>query len=197
MKSFVILLLILFSGYNCVYAQERWISNIELDFVFPNKKDYFYNDGDNKINDVELSNQGFLLKSFGIHGDYNYLLLKKLSIGALGGFQTLSDPDYVMLKLGGILRYYFVDPDNVYIYLQDAHNFSLNKEKFKSGNNLRLGLGFPFLKRESFNLNANIFYEQNYFKLDGATPLLGLPVNDEIPRSLTVKSLGISLGVNF
>ncbi|QDH80976.1 hypothetical protein FKX85_18770 [Echinicola soli] len=192
MKLFIISILIFCSG--CTYAQDRWISNIELDLVFPNKKHYLYFDG-RKNYDVELKDHGFLLKSFGVHGDYNYLLFKKLSIGVLGGFQTLSDPDYVMLKLGGILRYYFVDPNNVYVYLQDAHNFTLDKDKFKSGNNFRLGLGFPFLKRDRFNLNANIFFEQNYFKLDGTKPLLGYANED--PTRLSVKSYGISFGVKF
>ena len=84
---------------------------------------------------------------------------------------------------------------NVYIYLQDANNFTLNKEKFKSGNNLRLGLGFPIKKRGNFDIVGNLFFEQNYFKLDGSKPLLNL--TDEIPRSLTVKSFGVSLGLKF
>ncbi|UCS91666.1 hypothetical protein KZP23_12995 [Echinicola marina] len=54
MKIFVITLLLMCSAYTCTYAQGKWISNVELDFVFPNKKDFFYNDSDNKINDVEL-----------------------------------------------------------------------------------------------------------------------------------------------
>ena len=178
-----------------IYSQEKWVASIELDFIFPNKKDYFYNDSENKIFDTEIEDSGFLLNSFGLQGNYNYFLFKKLSIGILGGFQVQSKLDYSMLKLGGILRYYFVDRENVFIYLQDANNFTLNKEKFKSGNNFRLGLGVPFIKRSNFNIIGNLFFEQNYFRLDGSEPLLGLL--DERPRSLTVKSYGISLGVKF
>ncbi|GGZ38535.1 hypothetical protein GCM10007049_34610 [Echinicola pacifica] len=68
-------------------------------------------------------------------------------------------------------------------------------DKFNSGNNLRLGLGFPFLKRDAFNLNANIFFEQNYFDLEGSIPLLGY--TNERPNRLLVKSYGISFGVKF
>lgn len=193
MKQFFIILFLLIYGLG--YSQNKWETSLELDFVFPNKKDYFYNDSNNKIIDAELKNDGFLLSSFGIQGNYNYYLFKKLSIGVLGGFQTQSKPDYSMLKLGGILRYHFVDIDSVYIYIQDANNFTLNKSRFKSGNNLRLGLGFPFIKKEGFNITGNLFFEQNYFKLDNAEPLLNL--TDERPRSLTVKSFGISLGLKF
>ena len=193
MKQFFVILYILICGLG--YSQNRWETSVELDFVFPNKKDYFYNDSNNKIIDTELRDDGFLLSSFGIQGNYNYYLFKKLSIGVLAGFQTQSDPDFSLIKLGGILRYHFVDRNNVYIYLQDANNFTLNKDQFKSGNNLRLGLGFPFIKKERFNMVGNLFFEQNYFKLDNAEPLLNLI--DERPRSLTVKSFGISLGIKF
>jgi hypothetical protein len=193
MRQFFIIVFIFTYAFG--FTQSKWETSVELDFVFPNKKNYFYNDENNRIIDTEIKDDGFLLNSFGIQGNYNYLLFKKLSIGILGGLQTLSKPSLLMLKLGGILKYYFVDRDNVYIYLQDANNFTLNKEKFKSGNNLRLGLGFPFIKRDNFDIIGNLFFEQNYFKLDGSEPLLGSV--SERPRSLTVKSIGISLGVKF
>ncbi len=136
-----------------------------------------------------------MLSSFGLQGNYNYFLFKKLSLGILGGFQTETQQNFTMFKLGGILRYYFVDRDNVYVYLQNANNFSLDTNRFKSGNNLRLGLGLPIMKRELYSLTSNLFFEQNYFKLDNAKPLLGF--SGERPRSLTVQSIGVSLGVKF
>ena len=186
---------ILIFCFVCVHSQSKWETSIELDFIFPNKKDYFYNDSSNRIKEAEIKDDGFLLNSFGIQASYNYFLFKKMSIGIVGGMQTKSNPKLSLIKLGGILRFYFVDRDNVYIYLQDANNFTLNKEKFKSGNNLRLRLGFPIKKRGNFDIVGNLFFEQNYFKLDGSKPLLNL--TDEIPRSLTVKSFGVSLGLKF
>lgn len=176
-------------------SQDKWYHLAEIDMISPNTKDYFYNDNNNKIIETELQSDGFLLNSFGIQYSYNYFVFSKISIGVLGGFESQSKPNYSMLKLGGILKYFFVNEDNVYLYLQDANNFTLNKDNFKSGNNLRLGLGFPFLKKENFNLNGNLFFEQNYFKLDGANSILNLP--NEKPRSLTVKSFGISVGAQF
>lgn len=193
MKHFLIIAFVF--TYGLSFSQNKWVTSLELDFVFPNKKDYFYNDSNNKIIDTELKDDGFLLNSFGLQGSYNYLIFKKLSIGVIGGFQTQSKPDFSMIKLGGVLKYYFVDRDNVFVYLQDANNFTLDKEKFKSGNNLRLGLGFPFIKKNAFDIVGNLFFEQNYFKLDGSEPLLG--GLNERPRSLTVKSFGVSLGVKF
>ena len=193
MKHFLFLIFSLV--FTLGYSQSKWDTSIELDFVFPNQKDYFYNDSDNRIFNTDLNDSGFLLSSFGLQGNYNYYLFRKLSVGVLGGIQTETKQNFTMLKLGGILRYYFVDRDNVYIYLQNANNFSLNTDKFKSGNNLRLGLGLPFIRRESFSITSNLFFEQNYFKLDNAEPLLGF--SSERPRSLTVQSIGISLGIKF
>ncbi|WP_242205791.1 hypothetical protein [Aestuariivivens insulae] len=177
------------------FAQSKWGTSFEMDFVFPNKKDYFYNDDKNKIIEKELKEDGFLLNSFGFQGSRNYFLFKKLSIGLIGGFQTQSKPNFSMIKLGGVLKYFFVDRNNVYIYLQEVNNFTLNKKRFRNGNNLRLGLGIPFIKKDNFNIIGNLFFEQNYFKLDGSKPLLG--GSNERPRSLTVKSFGASLGVKF
>lgn len=174
-------------------SEAKWYSLAELDFVFPNNKVYFYNDLNNRILDTELAVDGFLLNSFGLQYSYNYLLFSKFSIGVVTGFQTHTEPNLFLIKLGGIIKYHFVDKNNIFVYLQDANNFSLDKDKFKSGNNFRLGMGFPVLKKEGFNLNTNLFFEQNYFKLDGTTPLL----SDERPRSLTLKSLGVSVGIKF
>jgi hypothetical protein len=194
MKNLILIIFFIFLA-NMSYSQEKWYHSAEIDLISPNKKEYFYNDSNNKIIDVNLETEGLLLNSFGIQYSYNYLLFSKMSIGIVGGFQNQSKPDYTMVKLGGVIRYFFVDKNDVYVYLQNANNFTLNKDKFKSGNNLRLGLGFPFLKREKFNINGNLFFEQNYFKLDKTNPILNL--SSEKPRSLTVKSFGISIGIKF
>lgn len=194
MRNYIISVLLLLFAING-FSQSRWYTSTNLDFVFPNTKDYFYNDSNNRIIEDELTTDGFLLNSFGVQGDYNYMLFNKLSLGVVAGFQMQTEPNFEMIKLGAVLRYFFIDKDNVYVYLQDSKNFSLNKNEFNSGNNFRIGMGFPILKREKYNILINLFWEQNYFKLDGAGPLLNQ--QDEIPRSLTVKSYGISFGVKF
>jgi len=197
-KNFVISILILSGFFGFSQNKEtakKWYSTVEIDLVFPNQKTYFYNDSNNTMIFTDLGVNGFLLDSYGVQYSYNYLLFSKLSFGAVAGFQTQTKPTYTMFKLGFNLKYFFVDSNNIYVYLQDANNFSTNKSNFKSGNNFRFGLGFPFLKRVKYNLNLNLFFEQNYFKLDGSKPLLSLA--DEIPRTLTLHSFGISFGVRF
>lgn len=194
MRNYIISVLLLLFAING-FSQSRWYTSTTFDFVFPNAKDYFYNDSNNRIIEDELTTDGFLLNSFGVQGDYNYMLFNKLSLGVVAGFQMQTEPNFEMIKLGGILRYFFIDKDNVYVYLQDSKNFSLNKNEFNSGNNFRIGLGLPIVKREKYNILINLFWEQNYFNLDGADPLLNQP--GEIPRSLTVKAYGISFGVKF
>jgi len=196
MKKIILLIIALFS-LTTGYSQSNWYYTSEFDFVFPGNKNYDYSIKDNihAGGDTELVVDGFLLTSFGVQADYNYMLFDKLSIGVLTGFQMQTEPDFEMIKLGAVLRYFFVDKNNVYVYLQDANNFSLNKNDFYNGNNFRVGIGFPIIKRNKYNILLNLFWEQNFFKLDNANPLLELP--NEIPKTLSVKSVGLSFGVQF
>lgn len=193
-KALLFILPLVF-GINSMFAQSKWSKSAQVDLVFPGKSEYFYKNSENVFYDEDYEYDGFLLRSFGLQLDVNYFLFKKLSIGALGGFQTQLKPNYSFLKLGGVLKYYFVNKDEVYVYLLDANNFSLNSDKFNKGNNFRLGLGVPFSQKKSYNMVVHLFFEQNVFRLDGSKPLLGVP--NEIPKSLTVKSFGVSFGVNF
>ncbi|TVZ26380.1 hypothetical protein JM83_1337 [Gillisia sp. Hel_I_86] len=168
---------------------DRWYSTAELELMIPTKARYDYSI-DNIGSDVEINSKIAL----GAQYTLNYLLFKKFSVGALAGYEQQFKPDFSMLRLGGIIKFFFVDPDNVYIYLQEAGNISLDKSNFKSGNNIRIGLGFPILKRESFNINTNVFLEQNYLDLKGADALL---FETEEPADIYLNSIGISLGVQF
>lgn len=178
-----------------VLSQEKWYKNSQIDFVSINKMVYFYNKSDNSINDEIIEPKGFLVKSYGIQFDYNYLLLKRLSIGAVSGFEFQKDPNFSMFKVGAVIRYFLVDDDNAYLFIQDSNNFSLIKEKFTNGNNFRLGLGIPLLKSSDININGNLYFQQNYFKLNRSFKIIGY--SDEIARELTVKSYGISFGIKF
>ncbi|MBZ9632488.1 hypothetical protein LB465_17030 [Salegentibacter sp. LM13S] len=188
--TLTILIFICFSsfGQENKDSSSKWYSTAEFDVIPPYEVRYGYGI-ENRGNRVNLEEN----LSLGAQYTYNYLLFKKLSIGAVGGFQLRSRPNYFIPKLGGVIRYFFVDSNNVYIYLHDAVNFSLDKSRFEYGNNFRFGLGFPLLKRPGFNINANAFFEQNYLHLDGSDPIL----NDEDPGNLFYKSVGFSLGVKF
>lgn len=171
------------------YSQDKWFSTIELDFVVPStiEYNYFFNHAGTEINlDAKTS--------FALLYSMNYQLFNKFSIGLLTGIQQQSGAKFFMYKLGSKLNYYFVDSENVYTYLQYAHNFTVNKDKFNNGDNLRIGIGFPVMKRDAFNLNLNIFYDINAFNLSGSKPLI---FGNETPESIYFRSYGLSLGVKF
>lgn len=120
---------------------------------------------------------------------------KKLSIGALGGIQSIANPDLFMLKLGGVLKFYFVDRDNVYMYLQGTPLISLNKDQFKNGFSGRIGLGFPAYRNKRFNATVNIFAEHIDLNMRGAKSIL--EGGFDTPLDLTLSTWGISLGAQF
>ncbi len=172
----------------------KWYSTAEIEFIFPYKYHYSYFVG-NKIIFNNFDNI-FSLKSFGAQYTYNYTFFSKLSVGALAGIQTLSEPsNFFMIKVGGILKYFFAGRDNIFIYTQMAHVFSTNKSQFKKGGNGRLGIGLPILKRDGFNITTNVFVEHNSLDLDGAKPIYG--IEDEVPSRVVSNSFGISFGVQF
>ena len=193
MNKKVFLILILLAGPFAVQAQEdivkKWYSTAEMDFVFPYKVRYGYGI-ENRGHRVNLEEN----LSFGALYSINYNLFKNLSVGAVGGAQAYFSPNFTMVKIGGVIRYFFVDPNNVYVYIQDAVNLSLDKSRFEYGNNFRIGLGFPIFKMESFNINTNLFFEQNYLSLEGSEALL---FSTEDPGNIYFKSIGLSLGVKF
>jgi hypothetical protein len=177
--------------------ENNWYSTFDAEFIFAYKYRYSYHIEDSYVTIIdENSLSGFLLNSFGAQYTYNYTFFSKLSIGALAAVQSLSKPSTIfMIKAGGILKFFFVNRDNVYIYTQLAHVFSLDKSQFTKGGNGRLGLGMPIYRTSKLNVNINIFAEHTSLKLDDADPIYG--IEDEVPLSLTIRSFGISFGIQF
>jgi hypothetical protein len=197
MKKTVIALAIFIycSGYSQDKKPNKWYSTADLEFIVPHKLEYDYSTFSTDYNAYvgTSSNIKGFGTSFGLSYSINYQIFYKLSFGIVTGLQNQRNPDYGMYKLGARLRYFFVDSNNVYVYLEDSNIFSLNKNQFKSGNNTRLGIGFPVLKRQKINLNINVFGEQNFLRLQGSKPLF----TDEKPKTSVFKSYGISLGIKF
>lgn len=189
MKNLSLIILIVFN-FCLVHAQEKWMATAQVDFIFPHTRDYSYNN-----TEIELESSGFLLNSFGIQGDYNYFVFKKLSLGVVGGFQTQTKPSYSTLKCGGVLRYFFTDQESGFLYLQAVNNFSLNRDQFKTGGSARAGIGFPIVQKDDYQLNLHLLTEVTLLQLDGTKPLLGL--DNENPKYLTMRSLGLSVGIVF
>lgn len=174
---------------------KKWYSTADVEFINPNKLEYNYSSYDPNFNAFvgqtdEIGGHGV---SYGFLCSTNYYLFKKLSIGVITGFQIHNSPDFNICKLGGVVKYFFVDNNNVYTYIDLSNNFSLNKNQLKNGANFRLGIGFPVVKRENFNLNFNVFWEQNFLRMEGAEPLF----DNEKPGTAIFKSYGISLGVKL
>ena len=191
-----LLILLLICNLTSYSQEKKWYSSSEIDFIFDNEFTYLYHNGSLRYNSFTWEPDGFLLNTYAIQYDYNYLIFSKLSVGAVGGFEFQKDPNnYPMLKLGAVMRYFFVDDDNVYSYIQVLNSFTVDKEKFKNGVNARIGLGYPVLKEDSYNVKMNLFLQQNHFNLSGAKPIFN--IENEHPSYLKVHSFGISFGVQF
>lgn len=131
-----------------------WFSTGELEFIVSSDVEYNYGSLDSNGNLVSGNSMKINEKvAYGALYSINYPILNKLTLGVVGGFQHQIQPKITSLKTGGILRYHFVDYDNVNIYTMIAYNISL-KDYIKSGMaNLRFGLSFPIKKLDFLNIN--------------------------------------------
>ncbi len=194
MKAILFTLLIIITLSSS--AQKTGYFEINLDLSAPQSKDYFYNQSDNSINNIQINEQGWLLNNYGINLSYNLLILKRLSIGTLSGFYSDTKQNFSHIRLGGLVRYFYVNNHEHNINIKLGENFSLDKAKFNSGVNSKIALGFSLFKvKNQKPIMLDIFWEQNYYELEGANKLLNL--SDETPRTLTVHSYGLSLGILF
>ena len=173
---------------------KRWFSNVEVEFGVNNEVRYDYSLYDNygKLlggSSADLDNK----VSYGILYNINYPILNKLTIGAVGGFQYQVQQKISALKIGGILRYHFVNYESVNINLMTAYNIALSDNIDSEMANVRLGLQFPVARTDDFNLNLNVFGDYNYY-------IFNEPILDETnerPSNILFRSYGISLGIQF
>lgn len=172
---------------------KRWFSNVEIEFGVSSEVRYDYALFDKNGNllggrSTELNNKA----SYGILYSINYPIFNKLSIGAVGGFQHQVQQNITALKLGGILRYHFINYESVNINLMTAYNVALN-DNLESGANVRLGLQFPITKTDDFNLNLNVFGDYNYYTYNTSS----IKESKERPSNILFRSFGLSLGIQF
>lgn len=196
MKKLVVTIILL-SSFISTFSQSRWFSNTDCSLVFPNEMRYLFADENNRSTFVNMPiGTGSMLKGFSLEYSYNYMIFNKLSIGILGGFQAYTAGyDYQFAKLGAVLRYHFVDSDNVFTYVQYSKEISINNATSNGGDDVRLGLEFPVIKKERFNINATIFNEIGLLDLEETSPVLDY--YGEQPISMKIKSLGIGVGIRF
>lgn len=201
MLRFSILIYLLLSFSNVSFAQDSkdskrnktWISTGEIAFIIPNDVDYNYG----ILENGKLS-KGATLKldpkiSYGILYTINYPIFNKFTLGAIGGYQKQTSPKINSLKVGAIMRYYFVDYNNINSYLMTGYNIALNKYVKSGMGNIRVGTMFPIKKMEKLNLTLNLFWDYNFY--DIKKPIF-YGINEK-PGQLTYKSYGFSLGIKF
>lgn len=172
---------------------KKWFSNLEIEFGVNNEVLYDYSlyDNNNLISErsAELDNK----TSYGILYNINYPILNKLTFGVVTGFQYQEQQKISALKLGGILRYHFVNYESVNINLMTAYNIALSNNIESDMANVRFGLQLPIKRMDDFNLNLNIFSDYNYFVYKEKI----LNQINEKPNSIIFRSFGISLGLQF
>ena len=199
MKRQVLLICIFISsfGYGQNKKVTKWYSNAEIDVIIHNKTKYSYSyfGTDNTKHIIWDEDLNVKKPAIGLTYSYNYMLFKKLSIGLISGYKKYNQPDFSMAEIGGVVKFFFVDTDNVFVYCSLTNEISLNKEQFKSGTNARLGIGVPVIKRNKFNVAINLFTEQHFLRLEGADPILNY--QQEKYRDLLFKSSCISNGIKF
>jgi len=189
MKKHLFLILIIAINFS-IFAQNRTFFTLNLDLSVPQSKSYFFNTNINEINNTNLKDTGFLLNNYGLGISYNYLIInKRLSIGVLSGVYSDTKQKFSHFRIGGGIKFFLIKNCLYNFDVKLAENVSFDSKKFKSGVNFKLGFGIPIYHINDNNkLLLNLFWEQNFYTLDGSHKLLGL--NDEIPRNLTVHSYG-------
>ena len=179
-----------------LFAQNKYYLEANIDISAPQTKNYFYNNADHSINYVSIKEQGWLLNDYGINFSYNYLIFKRLSIGTLTGIYSDSKQKFSHFRLGGLVRYFYIKDRNYNFNLKIGKNITFDKKKFNNGANIKIGFGIPvYTINDNNKILLDLFWEQNYYELDGSNKLIGL--NDEIPRTLIVHSYGISISILF
>ncbi len=194
MKYYFSILLVLISFLGS--AQKKHYFEANVDLSAPQTKNYFYNNADYSINWVSIKEQGFLLNDYGLNFSYNYLIFKRLSVGTLTGIYSDTKQKFTHIRLGGVLRFFYIKNKMHNFSLKLGQNIALDKQKFKMGVNFKIGLGVPIYElTENKHIMLDLFWEQNFYELDGADKLLGL--SDEIPRALVIHAYGLSFNLLF
>ncbi|MFW0738173.1 hypothetical protein [Flavobacterium sp. T12S277] len=199
MKKIIILIITLINsiGYTQDIPLKKWYSDTQFDLIIHKRAKYSYSylGADTEKHTVWDEQLNVKKPAIGFTYTYNYMLFKKLSIGILTGYKNYTSPDFSILELGGILKFFFVDTKNIYTYASLSNQFSLNKNQFRNGTNARIGIGLPIIKGDSFSLSINLFKEQQFLRLDDAKPLFNY--NHETPGDLIYSSYGLSAGIKF
>ena len=112
----------------------------------------------------------------------------------ISGIQHQSQGSLTGLKIGGLLRYYFKNYESANFYFMTAKSIGIfGKIENSAGyGNARFGLEFPIKKNDDININFNIFWDNDSYKLK--SPI----IKEEIPRDITYhEGYGLGIGIQF
>lgn len=178
----------------------KWYFTADAESIVHNKVEYDYRGGyDSNLNYV--SGKTVYLNptpmAFGLTGTINYKIFNRFSLGLATGLKRYNKPNFSMVELGVILKYFFSEDFGLYAYGSLTSESSLIKNQFNSGTNARFGMGIPIVRNESYDINLSFFKEQNFLRLDESRLLIG-DIANEKPSTLIYRgSYGMGIGISF
>ncbi|GIZ15364.1 hypothetical protein [Capnocytophaga catalasegens] len=193
----VYIILLLCTSFAYTQENKRWNSNLDLDILFPSKEKttYSYHNGD--ISQIAFENKSEIkLKekvSFGFTYSFQYRFWGGLSVGAVTGLNHLPLPQASLttVKLGGQLRYTFVEEYKAGLYLQLVSFLPLRSNIEADFGEVRLGVTIPISQGEDYNFTLGLFTSYISYRLN--RPLF----YDEVPDILEYRGIGVNLGIHF
>jgi len=193
MKKIVLIALLITSTFSHSQNQgefKRLSHSAFVDLTSNSSVLYTYYNPD-KIQETPLRERGAVELIYNF--DYNFI--KKMSIGYTIGYTHFTSPKFSSIKTGAGLKYYYIKDKLYFLSLQYGYHIPFNKDNFREGHQIKIGQYFDITNIfKDSRLLFGLFYNYDFFYLDGAKPLLH--VNNK-PSSLKYNSYGLSLGIKF
>jgi len=189
----IILLVLFILLYTDTYSQtniKRLNSSAFIDLTANSGVLYtFYNP--DKIQETSLREKGAFELVYNL--DYNFV--KRLSVGVNASYAHFIDPKFSSIKTGAGFKYYYIQDKSYFLTLQYGYHIPFKRDNFREGHQIKIGQYFDVTKVfKDSRLLLGLFYNYDFFYLDGAKPLLSV---GNKPSSLKYNSYGISIGVKF
>lgn len=185
------LLFVFFFVNTILYSQdvkEKWLSSVYMDLNSTYDSKYYYGTSvfyPNYSGSIELA--------------YNldYKIFKRLSLGGLVSMNRFLTPKISSFKIGGSIKYYYVQNKYHFITIHVASHFPLDSERFKRGHQVRLGQFFDLSNFLGKRLLLGIYYNLDKLNLENSQPLYDGLSKNVSDSTLLMYSWGLSLGLKF
>lgn len=192
MRNLVIILILILSL--SVFGQNenegKWQSQVFIDLNAGINSSYEYYDFENRPREASTNGKGSLELAYNI--DYN--IFKKLSAVGIVSLTNYNDPSFASLKTGLGLKLLYVDHRYHYLTLQYGYHIPFDRSDFREGHQIKIGQVFDIANIFNKRLLLGLYYNYDFFYLEGSEPFFN---NASRSYSLSVTSLGISLGLKF